>query len=134
MERFQTMQDLAGRIGLNLAPGAPGGFESEADWGYRLGGAGRPGGNGGGWLLTFARGVRHPSPDEVGHLIAYDIDRHNKKTGQCVLLRSPWAEDDDDRSLARARQSSWWDDSNSDSKGGVADLDMVDRHIGGSML
>lgn len=130
MELFETIPDLAERIGIPLRPPSEddpaGGAEAESDWGWRLRGPGRSGGAAGGWLLTFAREDRRaPS----GHLIAYEIDENDVKTGRCALLRSPWDADTDEREHRRVMSSDLWGSGHLLDEQGEADLSSVDAFL-----
>ncbi len=60
-------------LGLIVDPSPDGspGFRQEPEWGiYRGSGYGLPGGEGGGWLVTFARDARFGP----GYLVAFAVD------------------------------------------------------------
>lgn len=125
---FDAADDLAAVIGLPLTsePGDKPSFDTESDWGYALRGAGCEGGIGRSrWLLTFVTG----SPeDEAGHLIAYEIDPGNERTGRCALLRTPWLRDTDWVELRRIHASEWW---KPNGEAGEADISELDEMLAG---
>lgn len=126
MKLYDSPAALAKAIDLPYDPGTGGsvpGFESEADWGWRASGLGSgpdtP--NGGRWLVTFACGA----PDApTGHLIAYEIDNSNTRTGRCTLIRSPWSAETDRLELDRAIRERWWEPG-----GGVGTLHDLDTRL-----
>lgn len=131
MKLFENAQDLAAAIGLELddrPPERPG-FPAEADWGIRLSGQGQPGGmHRGGWLVTRAQ----PWPaSEEGHLIAYEVNAQNARTGRCALLRTPWPYDLDNAELARVRASGYWEPRGEQ---GEMNIDVLDGMLAGTRL
>lgn len=124
MRLLNSVEELEAATGLVYEPaegGSVAGFPSEADWGYRATGygTGPDTANGGGWLVTFARNDRD---DREGHLIAYEVDVRDKRTGRCALIRSPWTEARDRAELSRAIREGWWAGPGF-SEGNLADLD-----------
>ena len=110
----------------------------ERDWGgYRLRGAGLPGGSIG-WLLTFAGQGSGWYPTSPGWLIAYEIV-HNSKSGRIAVLRRNWSPATDEAERKRViRDTSVWSEApaaaSSDTGHGEADLDVIDRSLSGTIL
>lgn len=130
MKLFDNVHDLAATIGLKIREQTPHGpsFAFEADWGYRLRGQGQPGGLRGGWLVTRAQ---QSDWSADGHLIAYEIDAEDSRTGRCALLRSPWPQDVDSSELARVLSSGWW---TPQGREGEMDIDVLDGILSGTRL
>ncbi|MFC3297883.1 hypothetical protein [Clavibacter michiganensis] len=108
---------------------------AEADWGYRLRGAGVPGGNEHGWLLTFLMAER-PGVGGIagsGWLIAYEI-MGARKTGRIALLRRDWTAEIDQAEIRRTRAEAWWGGAAQRNTIGEADLETVDYELAASML
>ncbi len=137
MKIDDTLQDaMDAEPGLVLtaqgAHGKAGYFER--DWGYRLRGAGLPGGSAG-WLLTFAALGSGFAGNETGWLLAYEIV-DNVKTGRVAVLRRNWESAVDDVELTRTRlNSELWADALRNVDGqGEADIDEIDAAIAGAVL
>ena len=132
---YESIEDAnAGEPGLRVTPqgeyAEPG--TVEADWGYRLRGAGLPGGKVG-WLLTFAGSGYDSTIPVIGWLIAYEI-AHNEKTGRVAVLRREWDSVTDKAELARIRkQETIWDYTRRHEIG-EGDLDTLDAHLVGVQL
>lgn len=103
----------------------------EKDWGYRLRGAGLPGGEIG-WLLTFA-GLGSGFGEANGWLIAYEIV-HDEKTGRLAMLRRDWDTRLDDSELEHVRQIDGLWDARRRHDDGEADLDVLDAELQGARL
>lgn len=124
MQIFTSVDDLAEAIGLEYEHGTGGGisgFGCEADWGWRVAGfgSGPRTANGGGWLVTFASASME---EEEGHLIAYEVDANDRRTGRSVLIRSPWTRERDTAEMHRAMREGWWQ-SPQDGEGDLHELD-----------
>lgn len=125
MRIYSSIEELAAALGMKLNTNHRGGlgFEWEADWGYRLSGQGQPGGiRRGGWLVTRAQ---YSSASQNGHLIAYEIDAKDAKTGRCALLRTPWPADLDNSELARVQASPGWTSRGAEGEMNIDDLDAM---------
>ena len=105
---YVDYRDIAPIYGLDLDTDHPtGGFQFESDWYFNLAGRGLnpgvgPGTGTGRWLVTYASPKQarlNGDPDEfaTGWLSAYAIDRHDAKTGRCVVIAGPWNSATDDR-------------------------------------
>lgn len=115
---YADYRNIAPIYGLDLDTDHPtGGFRFESDWYFDLAGRGLdPTFGMGRWLVTYASPKQarlNGDPDEVatGWLIAYAIDRHDAKTGRCVVIAGPWNSATDDR---LQRQSPRQDDTTLD--------------------
>ncbi|MGO2519960.1 MAG: hypothetical protein ACTH8F_07555 [Microbacterium sp.] len=131
---YETLDDArAGEPGLSVTPqGERSADETfEADWGYRLRGAGLPGGDVG-WLLTFAGIGSGFGDDHRGWLIAYEID-HDSKSGRVAVLRRDWDSATDRAEISKLRELDLWDAGQRRSQG-EADIEAVDELLSGEQL
>jgi hypothetical protein len=108
---YTDYRQIATTYGVTLDTEWPtGAFTAESDWYFRASGRGVPCGAGRRprWLVTYASPQRRhtliggddPEGKADGWLIAYEIDRDDKKTGRCLVIAGPWNRYTDDRLCA----------------------------------
>lgn len=138
MKIYPTVADFNAAEGATakaqmIFNGAP-----ESDWGYRLRGAGAPGGRHG-WLVTFLNADPHIDPFSVagprstGWLLAYEIV-NNSKTGRVGLIRRDWNGPVDAAERTKAQSQPSWNTDNRNDDGGEYDIDQLDRELPGEMI
>lgn len=118
MEIYDSTTELEAAIGQKLG-------RLEADWGYRLSGYDQPGGNAGGWLVTYAHEDQGRTGE--GYLIAYEINSGNAKTGRVGLLRE-WTNALEEKWFATTFNAEWFE-SEKRNTDGETDLHTLELHL-----
>lgn len=137
MKIYSTVSDLNAAEGAMAKEQMVQGGPPEADWAYRLSGAGAPGGKHG-WLVTFLLDDRHgatwdlANPEITGLLIAYEI-LNDSKTGRVGVLRRNWNGALDAAELQKLRAQPDYKLS-SRYTNGEYDIDVLDRQLPGPVL